>query len=89
MPFSDLILHLLNFAAPAFFMALLLASMARAMFGKGASARSFWAQVGLNFVVGVAVLFVGLWVTGRDGKMATYAALVVVCGSTQWFLSRR
>ena len=89
MPFSDLILHLLNFAAPAFFMALLLALMARGMFGKAASVQGFWAQAGLNFVVGVAVLAVGLWVTGRDGKMATYVALVVVCGSVQWFLSRR
>ncbi|MGJ7580671.1 hypothetical protein ACSFA3_10870 [Variovorax sp. RHLX14] len=89
MPFPDLILHLLNFVAPALFMALLLALMARGMFGRSASARGFWMQAGLNFVVGVAVLTIGLWVTGRDGKMATYAALVVVCGSVQWALSRR
>lgn len=89
MPFPDLILHLLNFVAPAFFMALLLTLMARGMFGKAASARGFWTQAGLNFVVGVAVLTIGLWVTGRDGKMVTYAALVIVCGSVQWFLSRR
>jgi hypothetical protein len=32
------------------------------------------------------VLAAGLWVFGRDGKMATYAALVVVVGSTQWLM---
>ena len=89
MPFPDLILHLLNFAAPAFFTALLLALMARWMFGKAAAARGFWVQAGLNFAAGVTVSAIGLWVTGRDGKMATYAALVIVCGSVQWFSSRR
>ena len=88
MPFPDLILHLLNFVAPAFFVALMLAVMARFMFGKAASTRGFWLQVALNFAIGSAVLAIGLGLTGRDGKMVTYAALVVACGSAQWWLSR-
>ena len=88
MPFPDLVLHLLNFVAPAFFVALMLAVMARWMFGKAASNRGFWLQVVIGFAVGAAVLAIGLGLTGRDGKMLTYAALVVACGSAQWFLSR-
>jgi hypothetical protein len=34
------------------------------------------------------VLVAGLAWFGRDGRMATYVALVVVCGSAQWWLLR-
>jgi hypothetical protein len=34
--------------------------------------------------VGVAVLAAGLWFFGRDGKMATYAALVVAVATCEW-----
>ena len=42
----------------------------------------------LVFAAGVAVLAAGLAVFGRDGMMATYAALVVVCGTVQWLAMR-
>lgn len=87
MPPLALIDHLLNFVAPAFFVALTLAILARWMFRRTAGARGFWAQVAVNFIAGAAVLAAGLWYFGRDGKMATYAALVVVCGTVQWFLA--
>ena len=35
-----------------------------------------------------AVLLAGLWWFGRDAKMATYAALVVVMALCQWVFSR-
>ena len=34
------------------------------------------------------VLLCGLVVFGRDGKMATYASLVLACASSQWLLLR-
>ncbi|MGI4778873.1 MAG: hypothetical protein ACRYGA_12260 [Janthinobacterium lividum] len=86
MRFPEMVLHLLNFVAPAFFMALALATLARWMFGGRASSRGFWMQAAITFVSGAAVLAIGLWVTGRDGKMATYVALVGVCGTVQWRL---
>jgi len=81
--------HLLNFVAPALALAVLLPVFAR-MTGRGkASNRSFALQSGVNFVACLAVLIAGLWLGGRDGKMLTYAAMAVVCASTQWAMRRR
>ena len=87
MPPLTLIDHLLNFVAPAFIVALTLAILTRWMFRRNAGAAGFWAQIALNATAGVAVLAIGLLYFGRDGKMASYAALVVVCGTVQWFLA--
>jgi hypothetical protein len=84
----DFALHLLGFLAPAFVLALATALGARAL-GIGTSAGRGWkAAFALNFVAGVAVLAAGLWWFGRDGKMATYAALVVAVGTAQWLAAR-
>lgn len=80
--------HLFNFAAPALFLALLLALGGRLLGPKGASALAWYAQAAINSVVGCAVLLAGLWWLGRDGRMLTYAALVLVCASCQWLLQR-
>lgn len=80
--------HLFNFAAPALFLALLLALGGRFLGPKGASALAWYAQAAINSVVGCAVLLAGLWWLGRDGRMLTYAALVLVCASCQWLLQR-
>ena len=88
MPATDILIHVLNFIAPAIWLACLLALAARAM-ARGAGAWLPWPLVWLAVAsVGVATLLAGLWLTGRDGKMATYIALVLACGSTQWLLSR-
>ncbi len=80
--------HLFNFAAPALFLALLLALGGRLLGPKGASALAWYAQAAINSVVGCAVLLAGLWWLGRDGRMLTYAALVLACASCQWLLQR-
>jgi hypothetical protein len=36
----------------------------------------------------VAVLASGLWWFGRDGKMATYTALVIAVATCQWLSGR-
>ncbi len=41
-------------------------------------------QLGWLVLVGVAVLLVGLAYFGRDGKIATYAALVLAQGTLAW-----
>ena len=80
--------HLLNFAAPAAAMALLLALSGRFLGSKTPVALSWWARAAIVFVVGVAMLAAGLLVWGRDGKMLTYAALVLACATCQWVLVR-
>lgn len=83
-----LINHLLNFAAPAAFLALVLVFVGRFIGGRRAGVSRWWAQWAMTFGAGLAVLVVGLLVTGRDGEMFTYAALVVVCGTVQWLAMR-
>ena len=88
MSLPELLDSLLNFVAPAFFVALASALTARWMFRRDADAPGFWMQAALNFVVGVAALAAGLWYFGRDGMMASYITLVLVCGSVQWMAAR-
>jgi len=84
----DLFLHLLSFVAPAIAVALLVALAARLVTPRRFAARSWWGQAAINAIVGVLVLTAGLWHFGVDGKMTTYAALVVAVASCQWICSR-
>ena len=42
----------------------------------------------LNGLLGSGVLVGGLMLTHNDGRMATYAALVLVAASLEWLLHR-
>ena len=84
----DVANHLLNFAAPAAAVALLLAFMGRFFGSKTPVALSVLARTAIIFGIGVVVLAVGLVLWGRDGKMLSYAALVVVSATCQWVLVR-
>lgn len=84
----DLLIHLLNFLAPAFFVALLVTLCARFLMGNVPSSLSLWAQAAINFVVSAVALSLGLWFFGRDGKMTTYAGMTLLCASSQWAMLR-
>ncbi len=84
--------HLLNFIAPAACVALLLVLLTRLSFGlfgsKQPLARAWWAQAATILIVGVVILTAGLLAFGRDGKLMTYAALVLGAALCQWVLVR-
>jgi hypothetical protein len=80
----DQIFHLANFLAPAFAVAVVLAMVGPFFVKNSAVATGFAAQTAINFVAGGVALGLGLWFFGRDGKMASYAALVVVVATSQW-----
>ena len=42
----------------------------------------------LTIAAGLVALGAGLWWFGRDGKMATYAVLVVAVATAQWVVGR-
>ena len=84
----DLARHLLSFVAPAFAVAVLVALAGRVVLPRASRPQRWWAPLALNFVAGVLVLLAGLWFFGRDGKMATYAALVLVVATCQWLSGR-
>lgn len=84
----DILNHLLNLAAPALGVAVMLPFLARWTATGKAGRPSFLVQTAINFAAGLAVLLLGLWLWGRDGKMLAYVALVLVCASTQWAMQR-
>jgi hypothetical protein len=84
----DLFLHLLSFVAPGIAVALLVALAARIVAPRQPAGLSWWAHAAINSIAAVLVLAAGLWHFGVDGKMATYAALVVAVASCQWACSR-
>ena len=84
----DLLNQLLNFLAPALFVAVVTALIARIFMRKGPVTLTWWSQAAINFVVGAIALLLGLWYFGHDGKMATYTALVLGCATSQWLMGR-
>lgn len=82
--------HILNFIAPAAVVALLLVLLSRIfkrfLVSKRAVDQSIWAQAAIIFMVNVLVLAAGLVFFGNDGKMATYAAMVLSAAACQWVL---
>lgn len=84
--------QLLNFMAPAAFVALFVVLMARvsARFFRSNRplALSVPTQIAIVFVASLILLVAGLAIFGRDGKMASYALLVVGAATCQWLLLR-
>ena len=84
--------HLLNFAAPAVAIGLLASLMARLLWRHEMAGISVWRlwrwSSGLALIASIA----GLIVFGRDGKMATYTAIVLSGAAGLWwagFLRRK
>ena len=85
---SDLLFHLAGFLAPAAFLAVALPAACWLLLRSTRQRMPVWAQAALVFAGSAAVLGAGLWWFGRDGKMATYAGMVVVAASLQWLAVR-
>ena len=84
----DQILHLINFCAPALAVGSVLALVGPWLIKKSPVALGLLAQEAINCVAGVLALGLGLWFFGNDGKMASYAAMVVATASSQWLGAR-
>lgn len=88
MGLPDLFFLLLNFVAPAAALACALVLIGGWLRPSAPPLLGRWLQWCVVFAVGTAVLLGGLWWFGRDGKMATYAALALVASTAQWVLVR-
>lgn len=88
MSFFGLADHLMNFLLPALVVGLLLAALGPLLMKKARPQRSWLSQGTINALAGLLALLLGLWFFGRDGKMASYAAMLLVCASSQWFAAR-
>lgn len=88
----DALWHLLNLFLPALGTGALAASGAKLLWRRELAAVSWRALAGLAAAGGALVTVAGLVVFGRDGRMATYGAMVLVIALTLWwrgFVRRR
>lgn len=81
----DALWHLLNFIAPALAVALLGASLAKLSWRRELAGVPWRRLVLWTAAAGALVLVAGLVIFGRDGKMATYGALVVASAIALWW----
>ncbi|XAH22515.1 hypothetical protein AAFF27_21290 [Xylophilus sp. GW821-FHT01B05] len=79
--------HLLNFVAPALWMALGMLLLGRFV-APGPSRMAWPGRLAVHVAVGIVVLVAGLVLSGQDGSMLTWAALVLALASSEWVLRR-
>lgn len=78
--------HTLNFMAPALFVAVVLSLLSGFSRKRALTWRATAVRLALVAGAGSLGLFAGLWFFGVDGKLASYALLVLGCGTAQWLL---
>ncbi|NBX55236.1 MAG: hypothetical protein EBQ82_01630 [Betaproteobacteria bacterium] len=83
----DALWHLLHLTVPALAVAAWVSLMGPLVVNQ-AIGNHLIRRMLVNGMVGVAALAAGLWFWGKDGKMSTYAAMVLACASSQWLLMR-
>lgn len=88
MTWGNLFWHLAGFLVPALVLAPAMVVASRLLRWQPATRLGWAAQVGINFGACVLVLALGLAWTGEDGRMVTYAALVVASAGCQLLLTR-
>lgn len=81
----DAIGHLLNLFVPALLLAALAAAGAKLLWRRELAAVPWRRLAGPAAAACAAVTLLGLVWSGRDGRMATYAAMVVACALTLWW----
>jgi len=80
----DLFWHLANFVLPAVGVGALTAGLCK-LFWRRPLARTPWFTLAWQAsAAGLAVLVAGLVITGHDGRMLTWAGLVVACALVPW-----
>lgn len=89
MGLMDALIHGVNFFMPALAMAVLLPALARLVWWRALKGAGLVRQMGWAATVNALVLVLGLLVLGRDGAMATYAALVLACSLSVWWTGLR
>ena len=81
----DALWHLLNLFAPAFGLGFIAAALAKLLWRNELRAAG-WLRLGLVASLAcTAALLAGLLGFGRDGKMATYGAMVLATAAALWW----
>ncbi len=88
MSLTDLFWHLLAFVAPAVGLALLSVPLARLLL-PSLRAAGWGRSFGWTLVAGLAALVAGLALSGRDGRIESYAAMVLATAAVLGVLAWR
>lgn len=88
MGLTNLLQHSLHFVAPACAVGTLASLVGVWQTRKNPAARSLRVQALINSAAGTAGLLAGLWFFSNDGKMTSYAAMVLAVASAQWMAAR-
>ena len=86
MDLLDAFWHLVNFALPALGVGALGAAAAKLLWRRELASIPWRRLAGWAGTAGVLALLAGLWFFGRDGKMATYALLVLATAVALWWV---
>lgn len=81
----DAIWHLLNLFGPALGVAVIAPALAKALWRRELAAVRWLSLARWTAAAGALVTLAGLVLLGRDGKMATYAALVLSSALVLWW----
>ena len=85
----NLFWHLANFVLPAVGVGALTAALCKLLWRRSLARTPWFTLAWQASAAGLAVLIAGLVITGHDGRMITYAGLVVACAAVPWFKSTR
>ena len=77
----DALTHLLNFVLPAVLLGGLAAGLAKLVWFRALKAVPWRSLAGWASAAATAALVGGLLLTGRDGAMLTYGAMVLACAA--------
>lgn len=81
----DAVWHLTGFAAVPVLLGLLSAGLARMVWRHRLAGRPFWPLVLRTAGVSLVISLAGLALTGRDGTMGAYGAMVLGCALVLWW----
>jgi hypothetical protein len=81
----DALWHLANLFVPALALGSLTAAGAKLLWRRDLAGVSWRSLAGPAAAAGAVVTLAGLVLTGRDGKMVTYAAMVAACAVALWW----
>ena len=82
----DAFWHIMNFFAPAVVVGLLAPMLVKLLWRRSLKGVS-WARLSRWAIAGSALMLIaGLVFFGRDGKMATYGAMVLGCALSLWWV---
>jgi hypothetical protein len=85
----SLIVHVLNFSAPAVAVSAWITLLSPLIWRGSGRWKAWKSRFVLNSMAGGLTLLLGLIWSGQDGKMMSYAAMVLACATSQWVLTRK